>query len=517
MPDLATRIRTHYEDAAHPVTVDEILDRAGGDRPVRPLLPYRQPRLAPRWLYAPVAALIVVLVVGGLAWLLRAGDSDTPPATRDSEETVETFLGIPTRPLASFVASIAGPFLRPVPPELEGRDGPGRCGEGECSRLSLAYDAETGTTRLELFDDIGSTNAGSGSYIVSDGRRSAVYLAGANVFVTSPEEEFGAGLGEFAWEWWVDICSGNREEVGDQTIAGRPARGYVCSQSGPDVPDVEYQLWVDVETGIVLSIAGGDGLEYSPDKPAALIRQVGDYGATLEVTALSLQSPVDPDQVSFEAPSGTEQVVMNRNARSILANSDDISVEGALEGAADWGSEDETGQGADLTGEEAVQALAAVAEGSSPPRLEGVTLDGSTFDPGEVEGRNIAVLFWATWCPPSVDALKSFDTVHQTRNTDAVLLAVLSHEDRNRAKPVIDDLGGVDVTVIDPVLIEGEASETIEGERLDPANSFYASWGVTVCPTVVLVDATGIIVSVNPGARTVEDIESLLAQAGWLK
>lgn len=516
MPDLATRIRRRYEDAVEPVTAREALERATERPHVLPLRPYRTLRTRPRWVYAAVAAIAVLLVVGGLTWLIRPREGDAPPVTEPIPGEVETFLGIPIRPTVSFTAGVGGglPAVLVDSGELDGLDldAPGRCEIAECPRLSLAYDAATGRARLELLDDVGSTNTGRGSYVVSHAGGTAAYLAGAEVFVTSPDGEPGAALGEFAWAWWVEICSTNRVALGETTIAGRRARGYHCDLGGREYqegePIFEYDLWVDIETGIVLSLSNPDGFEYA-EGPNALVREVGEYGAGLEITGLSSQSSFDSSWFSFEAPAGAAHVVMGRMSRSVLANTDDITVEAARDAVVGAAPDEHTCEPieppvGDQAVTDAVEAF--VGSGCHPPQLEGVTIDGSRFDPELLDGRNTAVLFWASWCPPSVDALIAFDSVYRSGVGDVRLVAVLMHDDRETARRFVDDLDGLEVTIVDPAV----------AAIGDSANRFYGSWGAMFCPTLVLVDSTGTIVSIDFGS-TAAEIEGLLGSIGWLK
>lgn len=80
MDDLSTQLREYLDATSPAVEAEDILAAPTGDGPVRPLQPRITPRVFAGSAYAVAAAFAVLVLVGGLAWLLRV-DPTTPPAT----------------------------------------------------------------------------------------------------------------------------------------------------------------------------------------------------------------------------------------------------------------------------------------------------------------------------------------------------------------------------------------------------------------------------------------------------
>ena len=93
MPELATQLREYLDATAPPVELEEIFSTPVGELPVRPLRPRRPRRPIPAWAYALAAAVVVLLLIGGAAWLVRANRQVEP-----AEPTVTTAVPTTTLP-----------------------------------------------------------------------------------------------------------------------------------------------------------------------------------------------------------------------------------------------------------------------------------------------------------------------------------------------------------------------------------------------------------------------------------
>ena len=80
MTDLGTQLRDYLDATAPAVEVEDIFAAPTGDDTVRPLRARQGPRLFTGLALAAAAAVAVLLLVGGSAWMLRV-DPTTPPAT----------------------------------------------------------------------------------------------------------------------------------------------------------------------------------------------------------------------------------------------------------------------------------------------------------------------------------------------------------------------------------------------------------------------------------------------------
>lgn len=78
MLDLGTQLRDYLDETASAVELEDIFAVPTGDGPVRPLVPRTPSRPLAAWSYTAAAALITVLLIGGMAWLVRGGQPEDP-------------------------------------------------------------------------------------------------------------------------------------------------------------------------------------------------------------------------------------------------------------------------------------------------------------------------------------------------------------------------------------------------------------------------------------------------------
>ncbi len=98
--DVRAKVREYTEyfiSTVADIELDEIVERASRQRPGQPVGRLRPKRRTPGWVYAVAAAVGVLLVVGGVAWLTGA-DRETPPAISPEPTTVATDAVTPTNP-----------------------------------------------------------------------------------------------------------------------------------------------------------------------------------------------------------------------------------------------------------------------------------------------------------------------------------------------------------------------------------------------------------------------------------
>lgn len=97
MSDLATQLRDYLDETAPAVGLEEILAEPVGTPPVRRLAPRRVERHVPGWVYAVAVAAAILLLVGGVAWLLRPQATVAPadqPTTTTPTTTGSESLGV---------------------------------------------------------------------------------------------------------------------------------------------------------------------------------------------------------------------------------------------------------------------------------------------------------------------------------------------------------------------------------------------------------------------------------------
>ena len=90
MLDIQSQLRgwgEQLESLMTPVEFEEILYKRIGQEPVRPIRPREPRRRPPRWLYGVAAAVLALLLVGGVAWLFRWGTQEAPVITQPPAPT----------------------------------------------------------------------------------------------------------------------------------------------------------------------------------------------------------------------------------------------------------------------------------------------------------------------------------------------------------------------------------------------------------------------------------------------
>ncbi len=134
------------------------------------------------------------------------------------------------------------------------------------------------------------------------------------------------------------------------------------------------------------------------------------------------------------------------------------------------------------------------------PAVAGATLDGADFDLDSLRGRWVLVNFFATWCPPCIVEHPHLVEFHQAHaaDGDVEVVQVAFQDSVDNISEFFAERGGDW-----PVLAEGVSSVAV-------------SWGVTALPESFLVSPQGVVVHKFTGEVTVDQLESVLAQARGL-
>jgi peroxiredoxin len=112
------------------------------------------------------------------------------------------------------------------------------------------------------------------------------------------------------------------------------------------------------------------------------------------------------------------------------------------------------------------------------------TLDGNQVVLDEFKGKNILLMFWATWCPSCVEELPMMGKFSEGRDDQLViLLAAIDGEKEKKIQRVIKKN---QVTL--PVL-------------LDPKAKTARAYGVSMIPVSFLINREGLIVGTVVGER----------------
>ncbi len=395
----------------------------------------------PVWVAA-VAALLTLALVGGAAMLFgSAGPID--PAD-EAETDSDLLLDYPTSQVPPFRAEV-----------LYVMDGQALTDAGHPTDdlevvVTVSYGAP-GRFRVELNEDI--PFAAAGSFTVVRDAEAGEYLADDRSFVLTDKDpgRDPHPLEPFVWETWDDLCTfGEHAFLEPEVVAGRDTVRLRCTKG-----DDTYDLWVDVETGLVL-------------------RAVGDEVPTTSV-------PAFVPAVSFEVLSVEYQPLFS---------------DGLFDLVAPPGAEVEDFRG---SGED-VPAPGWPLEGLPVPGLKGTTLDGAAFDLTELRGSRVAILFWASWCSPCLDALEDVAAVAAVRD-DVVFVTVLILQNQpDDARAALQERG-IDLPTIEPLGLS--------------TNEYEEAWGLLGIPHLVLVERDGTGAGMLAGYGPFLSVEGLFRDAGW--
>lgn len=384
----------HLDDAYADVELDELT------RPGVPIIDGRVPTVppvsVPRWLIAVAAAAIALVLLGGLSWLLDGFANSEPVGPPES--LIEREFG----PVPAFTATYA---------------------VGEAT-VEVSYDG-TGYRFIviEGRPELGNATASGvpsgvceGGTVVWDGSRLAV-LEGCEAdepgFAVRPTTQGFDPLAHLAWQsvgWWAgeggwrDYCASvAHNEQPAEPIAGRAATKIRCTGAVDDL-----ELWVDVESGLVLKLAGSDGGPAWPSDFEMIDIDEGpvfdsDTFAIAEQTSGEPQPPGQP-----EVPAGPVS---------------DEPIEYPVE---PFG----------------------LSAGETVAPFTGALLGGGTFDLETTRGRPVLVMLWADWCPPCSEDLAPFQELADRWSDRVTFVSVLSADSTPEAAAELVAAAGLTVPVV---------------------------------------------------------------------
>lgn len=352
--------------------------------------PAARPERVPRWLVVVAAAAIVLVLLGGLTWLL-GGWGDPQPVGPPDESLVEREF----EPVATFTATYAV----------------------DEAIVAVSYsDAGFRFVAVRGRPELGNTTASGvpgavceGGTVIWDGARLAV-LEGCEAdepgfAVRSTEPGFDP-LGHLAWQslgWWAgeggwrDYCASvAHTEQAAGAVAGRPTTHIRCTGTADDL-----ELWVDPETGLVLKLAGSDG---GPAWPADFEAIDIDYDPALDPDTFVIDDQADDGEVP---PTG----------------STDEPVEFPIEGFG-------------------------LSPDSPVPPFVGPLLGGGTFDLDAMRGKPVLVMLWADWCPPCTEDLAPFQEIADRWSDRVTFVAVLSADSTPEAAAELVAAAGLTMPVV---------------------------------------------------------------------
>ena len=135
--------------------------------------------------------------------------------------------------------------------------------------------------------------------------------------------------------------------------------------------------------------------------------------------------------------------------------------------------------------------------GSLAPDFRLTTLDGENISLADLQGKNVLINYWATWCPPCLNELTALENIqNQFEHQDFLVVTINGIEQ--------DNLGDVQATVQEygityPVL-------------LDENETFWDSYRILFLPTSIYIDEVGIIRFIKFGEQSEAEFVDMIQQ-----
>jgi cytochrome c biogenesis protein CcmG, thiol:disulfide interchange protein DsbE len=136
--------------------------------------------------------------------------------------------------------------------------------------------------------------------------------------------------------------------------------------------------------------------------------------------------------------------------------------------------------------------------GRAAPAVTLATLDGTPVRLTDFAGQTVVLNFWNEWCQPCKDeypSLLAFHNAHAAEG-DVQLLGVLRDSNGPDAVKVFTDGHPVPWQILD-----------------DPSAQASVEFGTSGQPETFVISPSGIVVGVQKGASSYEDLEQMLAAA----
>lgn len=136
---------------------------------------------------------------------------------------------------------------------------------------------------------------------------------------------------------------------------------------------------------------------------------------------------------------------------------------------------------------------AGVSIGNKAPDFELETLSGEVMSLSSLEGKNVLLNFWASWCPPCKAEMPDMQKFYENNKDDIVVVGInltTSEPSIDEVKKFVDDYG-----LTFPVLLDKK--DQVGGKM----------YQVLSIPTSYFIDSEGIIRNKFVGAMSYETME----------
>jgi peroxiredoxin len=135
--------------------------------------------------------------------------------------------------------------------------------------------------------------------------------------------------------------------------------------------------------------------------------------------------------------------------------------------------------------------------GFSAPDFTLTTLDGKSVRLSDLQGQNILVNYWVTWCDPCLEELGFLDNLAQEYQARGFTILSVNGLAQNPLPDVESIVSQKSLTL--PVL-------------LDESDNFYNTYLVKFLPTSFFIDENGVIRHIQLGSATEETFRAKIEQ-----
>ena len=119
-------------------------------------------------------------------------------------------------------------------------------------------------------------------------------------------------------------------------------------------------------------------------------------------------------------------------------------------------------------------------------------IDGKTFTLSQQKGKDVMVVFWATWCPPCKQEIPNLIELRNTYGADTLAIIAISDESDKTLRS-FRQANGLNYTVASAENLPSPYDEVAD------------------IPTIFLIDKNGIIRNATEGYHNFEELRSLLS------